>query len=74
MTPLTIRLRELREAAGLSQLALAEAAGVRQATISALETGKARRIDFTTVERLGKALKVDPHQLFETVPPAKRSR
>jgi putative transcriptional regulator len=73
MTPLQIRLRELREAADLSQLALAEAAGVRQATISALETGKARRIDFSTVERLAKALGVDPHQLFETVP-AKRRR
>ena len=72
MTPLRVRLRELRAAAGLSQTALADLAGVRQAAISALETGKARRADFVTMERLAKALGIQPHELFETVPSPKR--
>lgn len=72
MSPLALRLAELRRAAGLSQTALSDASGVRQATISALETGKARRIDFTTVERLAKALQVDPHAMFTTEPKRRR--
>jgi len=67
VTPLRVRLRELRESVGLSQAALADQAGVRQASISALETGKARRADFSTIERLAKVLGVRPHELFETV-------
>ncbi len=74
MTPLRVRLRELREAKGLSQFALAEAAGVRQGTVSALETGKSKGIDFATANRLAKALGVEPHELFETAPAAKPRR
>jgi len=68
MTPLRIRLREFRLDAGLSQAELAARSGVRQASISALETGKARRFDAVTVERLAAVLGVSPHELFETVP------
>ena len=74
MAPLRVRLREVREAAGLSQLALANLAGVRQATISDLETGKSQGIDFATVDALAKALGVPPHELFETMSPTRRRR
>lgn len=64
MTPLRIQIRERREALGLSQQALGNAAGVRQATISDLESGKSQGIDFKTLERLAKALHVEPGSLI----------
>jgi transcriptional regulator with XRE-family HTH domain len=59
-----VRVRELREAAGLSQQALGDFAGVRQATISELESGKRRRLDFVILERLADALGVEPGELL----------
>jgi DNA-binding Xre family transcriptional regulator len=58
VTPLRVRLKEERTKRGLSQLELAEKADVRQATISELETGKTRRLDFDVLERLAAALGV----------------
>ena len=72
MTPIYVRLRKFREAAGLSQLALGELAGVRQATISELETGKTRRIDMDVLDRLCAALNVTPGELLERETPPKR--
>lgn len=72
MTPLRVRIRELRQAAELSQESLGELAGVRQATISGLESGKAKRIDLLTLERLATALKVEPGDLIERVKRARR--
>ena len=60
MTPVILRVKELRLAKGLSQAALAEAAGVRQATLSAIENEQTRRVDLDVLERLAKALEVDP--------------
>jgi DNA-binding Xre family transcriptional regulator len=40
-------------------------AGVRQATISELESGKAKRVDFATLEKLANALGVEPGSLIE---------
>ena len=68
MTPLRIRIRELRTEKGLSQQALGDLAGVRQATISELESGKAQRIDFATLEKLADALGVEPGLLIEREP------
>lgn len=65
VTPIRIRLRELRDDRGLSQQALGDLAGVRQATISELESGKAKRVDFSTLDRLAKALGVEPGLLLE---------
>ncbi len=56
MTPLTVRIRELREAKAWSQRELARRAGIRQATVSQLETGQARRIDLDTLEKIARAL------------------
>lgn len=72
MSPL--RLRALREAAELSQEALATRVGARQATISDLERGKARRIDLALIDRLAAALGVEPGELFERRPAAKKGK
>ena len=53
------RLRELREAAGLSQLQLAVVSGLTHEAISILETGK-RAPQVATVIRLAQALGVEP--------------
>ena len=66
MPSLVFRIRELREARGWSQERLAVQAGIRQATVSGLETGATRRVDLDTLERLGKALGVDPASLLVT--------
>lgn len=65
MTSVQLALKALREAKGLTQQQLAEAVGVRQATISDLETGKSRRIELDLIERLAKALHVKPGELLE---------
>ena len=60
-----IRLRELRKLAFLSQRELAEKAGLTQASIARLESGKhfARP---STSRRLATALGVDPRELVAT--------
>lgn len=60
MTPITLRVQELREAKALSQSELSRLSGVRQATISEIEAGKTRRVAFDVLERLAAALGVDP--------------
>jgi transcriptional regulator with XRE-family HTH domain len=64
MSPLVVRLRALREEAGLSQDALADLARVTQSTVSSLELGKGRRVDLDILERIAKALGVSPLELF----------
>jgi len=59
-----VRLKELREIRGLTQADLARKVGVRQATISNLETGKSGRIAFALLERLSKTLHVRLSELF----------
>ncbi len=65
MTPLRFRIKELRGARGLSQAALAELVGVRQATINDLENGYSRRDTLALLEKLAQALGVEPGELFE---------
>jgi putative transcriptional regulator len=65
MTPLRVRLKQLRETRDLSQQALAELAGLTQATVSNLETGRATRVDLKTLDRLCAALDVEPGELLE---------
>lgn len=64
MSPLVLRLRELRSARGWSQRELSRIAGVRQATVSHLESGNVQTLDLTVLERLAKALKVDAGYLI----------
>jgi len=49
---------------GWSQQELSDRAGVRQATISELESGKRQRIDFHILDRLADALGVEPGELL----------
>lgn len=70
MTPVRIRLREARLARGLSQVRLAELAGVRQATVNALENGKTRGVEFATLDALARVLEMAPEMLLTSVPEA----
>jgi transcriptional regulator with XRE-family HTH domain len=64
MSPLAIRLKEIRLAAGMSQGELAAKAKTRQGTISLLESGKTRRVDLDLLERIAKALGAEPGELL----------
>jgi transcriptional regulator with XRE-family HTH domain len=48
--------KAMREAAGLTQVALAERAKLDQTTVSQIETGKIKSPQFATVAKLAKAL------------------
>ena len=61
--PITLRIRELRHARGWSLRELARRAGVRPATLSAIENRQTTGIDFETLEKLANALEVDPGYL-----------
>jgi transcriptional regulator with XRE-family HTH domain len=58
------RLRELRGAAGLSQKALADSAGVPQSQVSQWEAGNSTPLA-TSIPALAQALGVDPGELFK---------
>ena len=60
MSPLVLRVRELREALGLTQAELAERAGVRRATVNRIENAKVTAIDLEVLEKLADALGVEP--------------
>lgn len=64
MTPITLRIRELREARGWSLRELARRVEVRPNTLSAIENGLTTGIDFVTLEKLARALEVDPGYLI----------
>lgn len=65
MTPVTLRLRELREARGLSQSQLARASGVPQPTISRLEARRLGTINLKHLEKLAHALGVNAAVLID---------
>lgn len=62
-------LRRLRTAAGQSQEELAFAAGLDRTYISALERGL-YSASIVTIERLAKALNVEPAQFLQKLPKA----
>lgn len=74
MTPIRLRVAEFRTAKGLSQNQLAKAAGIRQATLSAIESGTTRRVDFDVLERIAEALGVDPGFLLVRIESQRRRR
>lgn len=65
------RIRELRDERGLSQRELARLAGVRQPSLSAIETGSAKRVDVSMLESIASALNVG---LTDLLRPAARKR
>ncbi len=58
------RVRQLRQAKGISQEDLAEKAGLDRTYISSIERGK-RNVSLLNIERLAKSLEVKPHQLLQ---------
>lgn len=68
--PLTFRVRELREAKGWSQAELARRAGLRPATLSAIETNQTTGIDLATLDAIATALQVDAGFLIVSRPDA----
>lgn len=64
MSPIQIRLRELRAAKGLTQVQLAELCGMPQSTISRIESGSTTGVDFETLDRLAAALSVHASELI----------
>ena len=60
MSPLELRVRELREALGLTQAELAERAGIRRATVNRIENARVMAIDLEVLEKLASALRVEP--------------
>jgi transcriptional regulator with XRE-family HTH domain len=68
------RIRELRDARGWSQLRLAEEAGIRQAALSGIESGKTRRVDLRLLEQIAGALHVSVRDLLADTGRTKRPR
>lgn len=60
MSTIRVRVRELREALGLTQAELAERADVRRATVNRIENARVTAIDLAVLDRLATALKVEP--------------
>ena len=58
------RIKDLREAKGLTQEALSTKSGVSRATIWALETGEERTTTTKTLMKLAKALDTTVDALF----------
>ncbi len=59
MSPIRLRVQELRTARGWSLRELARRAGIRHATLSRIENGQTSGVDFAVLERLAEALEVD---------------
>jgi transcriptional regulator with XRE-family HTH domain len=64
-TRLSAMLRRVRDARGLTQLALAKKARVAQGYISSLEAGEKKNPSVAVVRKLAKALGVPVSQLLE---------
>jgi transcriptional regulator with XRE-family HTH domain len=58
-----LRVQELRNSRGLTQMELAVLSGVSRATIARYEAGEQRRPHPATVGRLARVLKVRPEDL-----------
>ena len=65
MTPIAIRVKELRDGRRWTQAKLAEKAGITRAALSGIENGQTKGIDFATLEALANALEVHPAALIE---------
>ena len=62
-----VNIRELRERAGLTQVELAARAGTSERAVNHLENGKTRRVDLDLLDRVARALKVEPAELLRRV-------
>ncbi len=67
MTPIVLRVKELREKRGWSQSELARQSGVTQQTISKIELRQTEAVAFDVLELLADALDVHPGGLIQRV-------
>jgi transcriptional regulator with XRE-family HTH domain len=74
VTPIRLRVGELRTAKGWTQEQLAQRAGVSRVTISRIESDENRRIDYDVLEKLADALEVDAGFLIVHDRDTKRGR
>ena len=65
MTPIVLRLRELRKAKGLTQVELASRTGIDQSAISRIENGDTSAMYFSVIDRLCSALDCEPGDLLK---------
>ncbi len=63
MTPVEIRLREVRKSVGLTQAQLAKKSGMAQGEISRIESS-ATMISLDVLDRLCRALKCEPGDIL----------
>jgi transcriptional regulator with XRE-family HTH domain len=68
--PLKERLRELRQAAGLTQMELAAAAGLTLSGVTQIEAGKIKNPRLDTLQALAKVLGCTLDDLGQADPPA----
>lgn len=68
MSPLRLRVRELREALGLTQAELADRAGVRRATVNRIENARVTAIDLGVLEKIADVLRVEPGFIIVRAP------
>ena len=68
-----VRLCELRQAKGLTQVQLADLTGIDQAAISRIETGHTKAMDFNVMARLCDALGCSPGELLKRVGKRRKS-
>ena len=61
-----LRIKQLRERMGMSQEALADAAGLHRTHISLIERGQ-RSVRIETIEKLAMALHAQPGKLMPTI-------
>lgn len=59
MSPITLRVQEVRGTKGISQAELARRSGVTRATINRIENAKVTSIDLGVLEKIADALGVD---------------
>ncbi len=65
MSPIELRLRELRERRGWSQAELGRRAGVSASTVNRAERGETRTLSLGNLEKLAQALGVQPGSLLK---------
>lgn len=58
------RIRELREAKGITQEALCESAGISRTTLYSLETNGVKQANVATLQKISDALSVTINDLF----------
>jgi transcriptional regulator with XRE-family HTH domain len=74
MSPVRLRLKEIRESRGLTQVELAKRSGVGRPSISNIENHKTSAVDFAVLEKLADALDVNAALLIVHEPKGKGRR